>query len=113
LTGSINVDEAMHDAHPQASRWDYGVGINKNNERVVWVEVHPASSSHVRDMINKVRWLRGWLNSEAPLLDALPRHFVWVASGKVSLPPTGPQLRQLAAAGIAPPRERVTVDQLS
>jgi hypothetical protein len=49
LAGSVNVDAALKNDLPNAPRWDYGVGvcIDKNGDRVIWIEVHPASSYHI------------------------------------------------------------------
>jgi hypothetical protein len=87
LTGSVDVDQTMEPSHPDANRWDYGIGVTNDTERIVWVEIHPASSLHVEEVIAKLRWLRGWLKSEAPLLHKFAAEFVWVASGKVALIP--------------------------
>jgi hypothetical protein len=59
LTGSIDVDQALHRSHPDDNRWDYGIGVKHNSEHVVWIEIHPASSSHVQEVIAKLTWLRG------------------------------------------------------
>ena len=97
VTGSLDLDGALKAERPHEPRWDYGIGYR---EGVVWVEVHPASSSHIGDVIAKHDWLKAWLRDEAPRLHELPREFVWVASGAVSLPPGSPQRRRLAQAGI-------------
>ena len=112
LTGSVDVDRAMLASHPHDNRWDYGIGVTNDNERVVWVEIHPASSLHVQDLIAKLRWLRGWLKSEAALLGQFTPYFVWVASGKVALTPNSPQRRRVAQEGIHFAGERVQVDAL-
>lgn len=102
LAGSVNGDDALKETRPNDARWDYGIGIRKANDkdRVAWVEVHPASSSHVQDVIDKLDWLRCWLKSDALLLEKLPPTFVWVASGKVALTPNSPQRRRLSQVGI-------------
>jgi hypothetical protein len=112
LTGSVDVDQATLANHPQNNRWDYGIGVRNDDERVVWVEIHPASSQHVLEVIAKLHWLRGWLKSEAPLLRQFPSRFVWVASGKVALTPNSPQRRRVAQEGIYFAGERVQVDTL-
>src|SRR5437870_6011358 len=53
-------------ARPDDNRWDYGIGVKNESEHVVWVEIHPASSNHVHEGIDKLNWLRSWLRSEAP-----------------------------------------------
>jgi hypothetical protein len=112
LTGSINLEEAVRASHPSAKRWDYGIGIKAKTNHVVWVEVHPASSKHIQDVIGKLSWLREWLKTEAPALRRLPPIFVWVASGRVAIPPTSAQRRTVAKAGIHFAGEWVQVDAL-
>jgi hypothetical protein len=111
LTGSIDLDKAMRLAHPDAARWDYGIGIRRNGEHVVWVEIHPASSSHIEAVLRKLQWLRGWLKTNAPELRGLSATFAWVASGAVALPRTSPQRRRVANAGIHFAGERIEVDR--
>jgi hypothetical protein len=56
LRGSVDVDAALRDAFPNAARWDYAIGIKRNaHDSVVWLEVHPASSRHIDDVLNKLR----------------------------------------------------------
>jgi hypothetical protein len=112
LTGSVDVDQATLTFHPQDNRWDYSIGIKNDDERVVWVEIHPASSQHVQEVIDKLHWLRRWLKSEAPLLRQFPPRFVWVASGKVALTPNSPQRRRVAQEGLYFAGERVQVDRI-
>ena len=70
-----------------------------HGDEAVWIEAHPASSSHVEDMANKARWLRGG----RPRLQAItaPRPFAWVASGRVVLQRGSPQAHRLAMGGLA------------
>ncbi|MGD0653368.1 MAG: hypothetical protein ABSA16_03415 [Thermoguttaceae bacterium] len=100
-TGSVNLESALSDSCPNKPIWDYGIGYRtiEASEIVYWVEVHPASSKNVQEMLNKVAWLKNWLTS-ARLLNGLQKHFVWVASGKVSLLPHSPQRKRIAQAGI-------------
>jgi hypothetical protein len=112
LTGSIDTDRALLASYPDESRWDYGIGVKNDREHVVWVEIHPASSSHVQEVIDKLKWLHSWLRAEAPLLGQLTPFFVWVASGRVALTPNSPQRRRVAQAGIHFSGERLEVDTL-
>lgn len=102
FVGSVNLDAALAESHPNDSRWDYGLGltIDKVSDSVVWVEVHPASSAHVQEVLDKLHWLMEWLRHSAPLLDAMPAEFVWVATGKVAFQKNSPQRKKLAKAGI-------------
>lgn len=111
LAGSIEVDGALQGAHPNANRWDYAIGVLGRDEFVVWLEIHPASSSHVEEILKKSAWLLGWLKSEAPELDRLPRRLAWVASGRIGLATTSPQSRRLAQAGIGFPRRVLNLNE--
>ena len=55
INGSIDIDDALRYTYPNDSRWDYVVGYD--NE-VFFIEVHPAATSNVGEMINKVNWLK-------------------------------------------------------
>ncbi|MGH7454202.1 MAG: hypothetical protein ACRENG_22805 [bacterium] len=102
LAGSVNVDAVLKEVLPNAPRWDYviGIHIDKNSDRVIWIEVHPASSHHINDVLVKLQWLKNWLKTDAPRLDELPREFVWIASGMVAIPPGSPQRKKLAERGL-------------
>lgn len=112
FTGSVNLDEALRDAYPDAPRWDYGLGIRagQSSEAVVWIEVHPAYTSEVSAVLAKLEWLKNWLHGSAPLLRELTcrnpgRVYFWLASGGVHIPKTSPQARRLSQAGVEFPRE--------
>jgi hypothetical protein len=102
VTGSVDLDSALATTLPNDPRWDYGVGVTAQtkSESVVWIEVHPASSHHVDEVLHKLDWLKNWLRTRAPQLDVMPREFAWVASGQVALQANSPQRRKLAAEGI-------------
>jgi hypothetical protein len=107
LTGSINVDEALRATEPNSPRWDYGIGLSrKSAESAIWVEVHPASSTGVTDMLAKLQWLRNWLRAKAPALDALTQSdYYWVSTdATIAITPNSPQARRLAAAGLRGPK---------
>lgn len=102
VRGIVDLDAALSAELPDEPRWDYGIGLpeGQNSDRAVWVEVHPASSHHVDEVISKHRWLRSWLNSEAPELERISRHYVWLASGAVALTAGSLQRKRVAQAGI-------------
>lgn len=103
LAGSADVDAALSHTLPNAPRWDYAVGLNydQNNDKVLWIEVHPASATHnVNEVLEKLAWLKSWLTEFAPDLHRLTREYVWIATGKVTFPATSPARRRLASAGI-------------
>lgn len=106
LTGSINLDSALRETKSDKPRWDYGIGLRrKSKEAAVWVEVHPASSTSITDMLAKLQWLRKWLRTEAQSLEALTQgDFYWLATdGKISITPNSPQAKRLASVGLRGP----------
>ena len=110
LSGSIDLDKALarDPEHANASRWDYGIGYKpeKGPEQAVWIEVHSATTREVSAVLQKLRWLRDWLNNDAEYLlrmtnaTAKDRRYVWIASAGVRIPKNSPQARQLNASGI-------------
>ncbi|MDX2044471.1 MAG: hypothetical protein SF097_24895 [Acidobacteriota bacterium] len=103
LSGSVDLDSALSSEQPNANRWDYGVGVRcqQTDDKVIWIEVHPASSTgEIKSMLAKLNWLKEWLAENTPELFALSGDYVWVATGAVSFPASSPHRRQLAAAGL-------------
>jgi len=109
LTGSIDLDTALQNVFPGATRWDYGVGYSDRTEKVFWIEIHPASSEHINGMLNKLNWLQRWLNDNSPNLNGIPREFIWISSGKVSFQPGSPQRKKIAATGLKFAGEHFTI----
>ena len=115
LTGSIALDAALAGEadHANKPRWDYGLGYRprRGAERAVWVEVHPAATANVGEVIDKLHWLRTWLRDEARQLETLTvtdehiRAFVWIATGGVHIPRNSPQARRLSSQGLRMPRK--------
>ena len=115
LTGSIDLDSALagESEHASEPRWDYGIGYKprRSAERAIWVEIHPAHTRNVREVINKLNRLRAWLRIEAPQLasltvsDGRTRPYVWIATDRVHIPPNSPQARSLSKAGLGMPRK--------
>ncbi|MBM4278143.1 MAG: hypothetical protein FJ130_09730 [Deltaproteobacteria bacterium] len=115
ISGSINLDAAVAQLYPNAARWDYGIGIKKTvaRDEAIWVEVHPADANQVQRMIDKVIWLKNWLNNSATSLRVITRNdspYVWVASGRVSFQKSSPQAKKLALAGIKFPQEHYRIE---
>ena len=105
FTISINLDEALQYKYPNKPRWDYGLGMKNNNtpnERVFWVEVHPASDSS--GMLKKIRWLKNWIHSEAAKFLQLDNVFIWISTSGGS---PRHHLRELKQAGLKPPRQKI------
>lgn len=103
LTGSADVDKALRKIEPNAHRWDFAIGYlhsNRTTECVYWVEIHSASDSQVSAVLNKLRWLKGWLAGEGVELAKFERDFVWVSGGATSFTLTSPQQKQFALLGL-------------
>ncbi len=112
LTGSVALDSALRARYPDAPRWDYGIGVKKNaRHSVVWIEVHPASTRDVKVVLNKLKWLKGWLKNRAPALRDLTAvgAYYWVATGGVHIRQGSPQARMLQLAGLSLPRKQINL----
>jgi hypothetical protein len=99
--GSVDIDECVKGKYPNANRWDYCFGYN--NE-AYFVEVHSANTSEVSTMLNKLQWLKDWLNSSAPELNKIKARppYYWIMSGKYAILPNSRQARQIATVGLKP-----------
>jgi hypothetical protein len=105
ISGSLHLDAAVAELYPNTARWDYGIGIKKteSKDKAIWLEIHPADANQVQKMIDKLAWLKNWLNNSAPNLMGITERdspYVWIASGRVSFQRNSPQTRRLALAGI-------------
>lgn len=119
-TASIDLDARFQNTEPNASRWDYGLGLRTEvgEEMVLWLEPHPASSTgEVQKMLSKLDWLKRKLGT--PEFSELHRlnhtatqhtKFVyrWLArTGDIRITPNSKEARQLALAGLDQPRRLV------
>ena len=121
LTGSIYLDKALEreSDYANAARWDYGLGYRPaagRPEQAVWIEVHSATTKEVTAVLKKLNWLRGWLNDGAGCLKRMTdrggdrdNRFVWIASGRVDIPPHTRQARQLSQEAIQGPKRRLSL----
>lgn len=99
LDGSVDIDACTLNLYPEEARWDYVIGYD---ERAYFLEVHPANTSNVKEMILKAKWLKQWLQQKAPALKAISanRSFYWIPSGRYAIQPNSPQYRKLAQSKI-------------
>lgn len=107
IDGSVNIDETLQTAYPNANRWDYAIGYDS---KVCFVEVHPAFTSEIDTMLKKLAWLKGWLKDKAPKLNEVSKMkpaFVWIQSGKCAILPTSRQAKKLAQTGMPRPLLRL------
>lgn len=109
LRGSVYLEGAI--GNPNTPAWDYGIGYcASQNDEAIWVEVHPANSHHVSEVIRKACWLKGWLQGNAvELLNMTRAHagYVWLATGRISLQRHSRQALALAAAGVSFPESKL------
>jgi len=110
LKGSVNLDDSLRNSYPKDPRWDYGIGwqMKNNSECAIWIEIHSADSNHVKEVIEKVKWLKNWLHKNAVDLKNMTRPengYVWIATNGVSLTRTSNHARQLAKAGLSFPQK--------
>lgn len=95
LLGSVDIDACTKLQYPNAPRWDYAVGYN---QQAIFIEVHPANTSNVKEMTSKAQWLESWLKTEGKVLASLRKDNTcyWIPSGKVAILKTSPQRHSLA-----------------
>ena len=54
LSGSVYLDKCLEKTNPHDARWDYVIGYC---EKAYFVEVHPANTSNVDEVVKKKNWL--------------------------------------------------------
>ncbi len=100
--GSLNIDDCTQALYPQSNRWDYAIHFEAE---VYFAEVHPAHTSEVKTVLNKLEWLKNWLDKNAPeikKLRAANKPYFWIQTKNFDILKTSPQYRQLAQAGLVP-----------
>ena len=106
ITGSLNIDASTATIYPHSNRWDYAIEYNKDT---FFVEVHPASTSEIPTIINKLTWLKKWLVEKAPEIDALkPKNkqpYYWIFTNNCAILPNSKYARQLAQNNIKPTKQ--------
>lgn len=111
LDGSLNIDEETKMLYPNESRWDYAVGYDG---KVYYVEVHPANTSNVEEVIKKKLWLDKWLKEKAPSMSALKAgspKFQWAATeAGVHVSAQSTYARRLSQRGIERPKRPVVLE---
>jgi hypothetical protein len=118
LTHSVDIDTAFSRSEANATRWDYGIGVEAGQgERAYWIEPHPASSTgEVDKMLQKLAWLKQKLS--LPAYAGLKKltgktqasgntAFIWTYSGDNRIRPDSPLARKLRHAGLSMPCRRM------
>jgi len=100
LNGSVDIDSAVKDLYPEENRWDYAIGYD---DKVCFVEVHPASTSEVETMLKKLSWLKQWLKNKAPKLSSIKKTkepYIWLSTKSIHILPNSSYSKKLATSGI-------------
>lgn len=101
LCGSVDLDAALRKgALATAQVWDYAVCYTDAEARIHWIEVHPASDHGITALLNKLSWLKGWLDGAGHRLQPLTTAYVWISSGRTTFTKTSPAARRLAQQGV-------------
>lgn len=103
-THSVALDDSLKSAHPNAPRWDYGIGLSQGTQHTVaWVEVHTATSSEVDSVLKKLAWLQQWLAQANDACRRTPSTFYWAATD-AGVHIDSARRRRLNAAGLRMPQ---------
>jgi hypothetical protein len=75
--GSLFIDECVQNEYPNDNRWDYAIDYKGFTH---FIEVHTANDSEVKVLLKKLQWLKDWLISSAPNLNAIKAKspFFWI-----------------------------------
>lgn len=63
LEGSVDIDACVHNLYPNDSRWDYAIGYEGKS---YFLEVHPANTSNVSEMLNKAQVAERMATRQSP-----------------------------------------------
>lgn len=96
IDGSVDIDSAVKNLRPGEPRWDYAVGYL---DEAYFIEVHPADTKNVDEMVKKVTWLKKWLTDVAPDLKKLHKSgtYHWIPSGRVKILKNSTQYKKIVA----------------
>ncbi|MDO4859074.1 MAG: hypothetical protein Q4A17_14150 [Thermoguttaceae bacterium] len=86
LSGSVPLDEDLKKSFPEDNRWDYVVAYDpERRESLYFIEIHPASSSDIKTVVAKKKWLDRWLAASGKVLKDYSSHvkYYWISTGKI------------------------------
>ncbi len=103
LEGSVDIDLCTSKKYQNAHRWDYVIGFNGE---AYLIEVHKATTNEVDTVLQKLKWIKLWLQNEAPEINKIKSSksqvFSWIQTSKMLIPKTTRQYRLLAQNGLLP-----------
>ena len=101
LRSSIDIDSAVKMKYPNESRWDYAV---EYGDEVFFLEVHPGSTSNISEVMKKLSWLKQWLSTNAPKIEALKATskspYYWAYTNNFSVLKSSRQYKAMLQAGL-------------
>jgi hypothetical protein len=89
INGSIFLEECL-----SGGTWDYIIGYN---DETFFVEIHPAETSEVNTVLNKLRWLKEWKRETSFNED---NNFYWLSSNGVHILPRSPYWKRIHSYGL-------------
>ncbi|MBD3377880.1 hypothetical protein GF406_22820 [candidate division KSB1 bacterium] len=103
LKGSVDIDTSLKKCEPNASRWDYVIAYkhsNRNREHLYWVEIHPSGDSEINVVLNKLEWLKNWLDRQGKRLVVFQADFIWIPTSGTTFTRNAKQMKILAQKGL-------------
>lgn len=104
--GSVNIEKHLKAICPNENLWDYLFGYD---DKAYFVEVHPACTSEVRTVIDKLAWLKNRIRRWSISIQNMPKAYHWIATDKVRILPDSSEARLLAKEGIPRPKRMLKV----
>lgn len=112
ILGSVDLDKDLKDQMPQDSRWDYVIGYENNKEeKAFFVEVHPAHTSEISQIVKKAQWLKEWAEMNAKELWGMKHLIYWIATDGVHIRSNDHGLKKLSQLGVSRPVPRLDLDK--
>jgi len=104
--GSVNIDKHLKTICPNENLWDYLFGYE---DKAYFVEVHPACTSEVQTVINKLAWLKNRMRRWSVLIQNMPKTYHWIATNGIHILKDSSEARLLAKAGLSIPKRVLKV----
>ena len=99
ISGSVYLDEAIGQSGEKCVDFAIGVQVmSKEDDRVIFLEIHPATDKEVIAIVGKFDFILKWLTQGGVSLGQLKRKHIWIASGSSHLSPAS--IRKLNALGV-------------
>lgn len=115
---SVNLEKALSSLSPGAPQWDYAIGwISSGTDSCCFVEVHPANTLQVEEIVRKKTSAAALLTQHAPKVMRLADQtrlrigkpvWRWITTGAhVGIHANTPAARRLRQAGVSMPTRHV------